>query len=161
MLLKSNLHALFILSKFEGTSVDWEVSLQLSSTGPSNILPPGWYFMQMEDAVTLRNLTSLYGNVPINNLNEWSLDKLGWYKTSKRRRLYRQMEKKYSPSAEDNDQVVAHTFSQVKRALNVEVQNCAGNAHSYEVKFELNFHNQCLFLEFYIYIPLVCTYQYI
>ena len=114
--------------------------------------------MQMEDAVTLRNLTSLYGNVPINNLNEWSLDKLGWYKTSKRRRLYRQMEKKYSPSAEDNDQVVAHTFSQVKRALNVEVQNCAGNAHSYEVKLEVNFHNQCLF---FIYIPLVCTYQYI
>ena len=119
---------------FVGTSVDWEVSLQLSSTGPSNILPPDWYFMEIEDDISLRNTTSLYGNVPINNLNEWSLDKLGWYKTSKRTRaMYRQMAKKHS-SREGNDQVVAHTFSQIKRALNVEVQNCAGNAHSYEVK---------------------------
>ena len=119
--------------------MDWEVSLQLSSTGPSNILPPNWYFMQIGDEIT-SNSTYLYGNVPINNLNEWSLDKLGWYKTSRRRRkMSRRMQKIVDSNFHQtkNDQVVAHTFSQIKRALNVKVKNCAGNAHSYTVRFKM------------------------
>ena len=119
--------------------MDWEVSLQLSSTGPSNILPPNWYFMQIGDEIT-SNSTYLYGNVPINNLNEWSLDKLGWYKTSRRRRnMSRRMQKIVDSNFHQtkDDQVVAHTFSQIKRALNVKVKNCAGNAHSYTVKFKM------------------------
>ena len=114
--------------------------MQLSSTGPSNILPPSWYFMQVQDHVMAWNTTSsLYGNIPINHLNEWNLDKLGWYKTSKRKKsiMSRQMQKPGKNSFYENnkdDQVTAHTFSQIKRALNVQVQNCAGNAHSYAVK---------------------------
>ena len=78
---------------------------------------------------------SLYGNLPINNLNEWDLDKLGWYKTSKKRGMAHQ-HRKYTNSLfadANNDQIVAHTFSQIKRALNVKVTNCARNAHSYAV----------------------------
>ena len=129
--------------------MDWEVSLQLSSTGPSNILPPNWYFMQIGDEIT-SNSTYLYGNVPINNLNEWSLDKLGWYKTSRRRRnMSRRMQKIVDSNFHQtkDDQVVAHTFSQIKSAINVKVKNCAGNAHSYTVKilvvitlYHLDFH---------------------
>ena len=79
----------------------------------------------------------LYGNLPINNLNEWDLDKLGWYKTSKKRGM--NMAHQHSKvtnsffAGANNDQVVAHTFSQIKRALNVKVTNCARNAHSYAV----------------------------
>ena len=95
--------------------------------------------MQVQDHVTAWNTTSsLYGNIPINHLNEWNLDKLGWYKTSKRKRsiMSRQMRKSAHSFYENNkdDQVTAHTFSQIKRVLNVQVQNCAGNAHSYTVK---------------------------
>ena len=80
---------------------------------------------------------SLYGNLPINNLNEWDLDKLGWYKTSKKRgMMMAHQHRKFTNSlftGANNDQVVAHTFSQIKRALNVKVTNCARNAHSYAV----------------------------
>ena len=128
---------LISIKKLSGISVDWEVSLQLSSTGPSNTMPSGLYFMLNEDGVSSANTTSLYGNVPINSLNEWSLDKLGWYKTSKRRRyMSGRKGKGPNPYRGESDQVVAHTFSQVKRALNVEVQNCARNAHSYEVRYK-------------------------
>ena len=96
--------------------------------------------MLNEDDISAKNATSLYGNLPINNLNEWSLDKLGWYKTSKRRRyMNRRKGKGPNPYRGESDQVVAHTFSQIKQALNVEVQNCAGNAHSYEVKYRYNY----------------------
>ena len=129
--------------------MDWEVSLQLSSTGPSNILPQKWYFMEIGDNAST-NATYLYGNVPINNLNEWSLDKLGWYKTSRQRSLSRQVRKMVDSSFHQtrDDQVVAHTFSQIKRSLNVNVRNCAGNAHSYMVKI-------LLFLNLSYYISLV------
>ena len=33
------------ISFLPGTSVDWEISLQLSSAGPTNKVPPGWYFI--------------------------------------------------------------------------------------------------------------------
>ena len=130
--MKSNMmyHFTHVIS---GTSVDWEVSLQLSSTGPSNILPPGWYFMPHRPDITTRN-TSLFGNVPINNLNEWSLDKLGWYKTpQKGKARYHGRTRKDKKFNGDGNQVAAHTFSQVKQALNVDVHNCAENAHLYEV----------------------------
>ena len=122
--------------------MDWEVSLQLSSTGPSNILPPNWYFMQI-GADGSSNSTYLYGNVPINNLNEWSLDKLGWYKTSRRRIMSRQMQKIVDSNFHQttDNQVIAHTFSQIKRSLNVKVRNCAGNAHSYTVSFGICLKN--------------------
>ena len=131
----------FFILTFLGTAVDWEVSLQLSSTGPSNILPPSWYFMPLNDDghMLIHNQTQpyLYGNLPINNLNEWDLDKLGWYKTSKRRGMnMADQHRKFTNSlfaGASNDQVVAHTFSQIKRALNVKVTNCARNAHSYAV----------------------------
>ena len=42
-----------------GTSVDWEVSLQVGSAGPSHAIPPGWYVEDPRDGLLL-------GNLPIN-----------------------------------------------------------------------------------------------
>ena len=53
-----------------GTSVDWEVSLQVGSAGPSHLLPPGWYIEDPRDSILL-------GNLPINALDEWDVAKLG------------------------------------------------------------------------------------
>ena len=43
-----------------------------------------------------------------------------------------------------DNQVIAHTFSQIKRSLNVKVRNCAGNAHSYTVSFGICLKNTML-----------------
>ena len=55
---------------FIGTSVDWEVSLQVGSSGPSHVLPSGWYIEDPKDGILL-------GNLPVNALNEWDVAKLG------------------------------------------------------------------------------------
>ncbi len=58
--------------------MDWEVSLQLSSPGPTSAVPPGWYLVpEMSHA--------LYGNVPVNGLDEWDISKLGWFKSRRNR----------------------------------------------------------------------------
>ena len=50
--------------------MDWEVSLQVGSAGPSHLLPPGWYIEDPRDSILL-------GNLPINALDEWDVAKLG------------------------------------------------------------------------------------
>jgi hypothetical protein len=60
---------------FAGTTIDWEVSLQLSSAGPTSSLPPGWYFAPEFSH-------GLMGNVAVNALDEWDVRKLGWYKSA-------------------------------------------------------------------------------
>ncbi|CAB4064408.1 unnamed protein product [Lepeophtheirus salmonis] len=53
-----------------GSSVDWEVSLQMSGAGPSNSVPPGWYMVPEMSH-------DLFGSIPINRLDEWNIYKLG------------------------------------------------------------------------------------
>lgn len=60
----------------------------------------------------------LMGNVPINDLNEWDLHKLGWFKSKKTRNHI-------SPQ------------SQVKRAFAANVKNCKENSYTSEV-FNVN-----------------------
>ncbi|TRY75096.1 hypothetical protein TCAL_00601 [Tigriopus californicus] len=62
-----------------GVSVDWAVGLMVSSPGPKASVPPGWYF----SAEGLQQ--DLFGNVPVNGLNEWNVQKLGWFKSQHRR----------------------------------------------------------------------------
>ena len=50
--------------------MDWEVSLQLGSAGPTHKLPSGWYIEDPRDSILL-------GNLPINGLDEWDVAKLG------------------------------------------------------------------------------------
>ena len=49
----------YIKLNISGTSVDWEVSLQVGSAGPSHAIPPGWYVEDPRDGLLL-------GNLPIN-----------------------------------------------------------------------------------------------
>ena len=60
----------YLLLFSTGTSVDWEVSLQVGSAGPTHLLPPGWYIEDPRDSILL-------GHLPINGLDEWDVAKLG------------------------------------------------------------------------------------
>ena len=110
-----------------GTSVDWEVSLQLSSVGPTNTMPPGWYFTPAGQDGWKH--PGLFGNVQVNGLNEWNVDKLGWYKSTRR-------SSSFSPNSRlfSNGHVSLQTFQQIKRSLNVHSDNCAQNDNRFHVK---------------------------
>ena len=54
--------------------MDWEVSLQVGSAGPTHSMPGGWYIEDPADSFLL-------GNLPINGLDEWDVSKLGWFKS--------------------------------------------------------------------------------
>ena len=95
---------------YPGTSVDWEVSLQVGSAGPSHAIPPGWY---IEDPVT----GILLGNVPVNSLDEWDVSKLGWFKSR-------------SPTENHID---AAGQQIIRQAFKVDVNNCAENSFKYQV----------------------------
>jgi len=68
----------------------------------------GWYF-----APELSH--SLFGNVPVNALDEWDVNKLGWFKSRRAR-----------------DHI--DTGAQIRRAFTVNVENCRKNSYSAEVK---------------------------
>ena len=106
-----------------GTSVDWEVSLQVTSSGPSHALPPGWYVVDPGTGsdVTGTGSSGLLGNVPVNGLDEWDVNKLGWFK-------FRQT----SGSAHDG---VDHmeTGHQIRQAFSATVENCQENRHTFKV----------------------------
>ena len=92
-----------------GTTIDWEVSLQLSSAGPSSSVPPGWYM-----APDLSH--DLFGNVPINGLNEWNVQKLGWFKSRRSR-----------------DHIQTSGQNLVRNAFQAKVRNCRDNLYDTEV----------------------------
>ena len=86
-------HMIFTL----GTSVDWEVSLQVGSGGPTHALPSGWFIGTLEwdfffkidpwfflllnfkffSSIEDPQDSILLGNLPINALDEWDVAKLG------------------------------------------------------------------------------------
>ena len=45
-------------------------------------------FIVLKNAFCSNVGNNLYGNVEVNGLNEWSIEKLGWYKSSKSRHKY-------------------------------------------------------------------------
>ena len=108
--------------------MDWEVSLQLSSAGPSNRMPPGWYFTQAGDEIwhTTSASASLYGNVGINGLDEWSVDKLGWYKSPK--------SSFQGDSSFYNGQVSLRTMQQIADAFQVNTDSCVNNINAFQVR---------------------------
>ena len=93
-----------------GTSVDWEVSLQVGSAGPTHAMPAGWYVEDPRDSVLLSNL-------PINGLDEWDVSKLGWFKSR-------------SPLENHMD---ATGEQIIRSAFKVNVENCALNSYKYQV----------------------------
>ena len=119
------MHKFFIS---EGTSVDWEVSLQLSSAGPSNRMPPGWYFTRAGSEIWHSTMAaSLYGNVGINGLDEWSVDKLGWYKSPK-------SFKYHGDPGFHNGQVSLRTMQQIRDAFQINTASCVNNVNTFQVR---------------------------
>ena len=117
----SNSPNLLPLSQFypiTGTTVDWEVSLQLSSAGPTSAVPPGWYFAPAGSH-------ALQGNTPINRLNEWDVTKLGWFKSRRHR-----------------DHI--DTGHQIRAAFSHHVRSCAANQVDAQVSSA--YHKALLFV---------------
>ena len=82
--------------------------------GPTVSLPPGWYFSRENSHDDLRF------NVPINGLDEWDIEKLGWFK---------------APSSGGREPVLdVSAAEQIKRALNVQVVDCKRNLYTTEVR---------------------------
>ena len=90
--------------------MDWEVSLQVGSAGPTHSMPGGWY---IEDPVD----SFLLGNLPINGLDEWDVSKLGWFKSR-------------SPTENHMDSTGQQI---IRQAFKVQVENCALNSYKYQV----------------------------
>jgi len=59
-----------------GTTIDWDVSLQVSSPGPSTLVPPGWYVVPD----TPGQQHSLLAGLDVNPLEGWDPAKVGWVK---------------------------------------------------------------------------------
>eukprot|EP00093_Oithona_nana_P014457 14457.XXX_467503_458791_1 [CDS] Oithona nana genome sequencing. len=102
-----------------GTSVDWEVSLQVGSAGPTHSMPGGWYIEDPADSFLL-------GNLPINGLDEWDVSKLGWFKSR-------------SPTENHMDSTGQQI---IRQAFKVQVENCALNSYKYQFFRGFMDHNQ-------------------
>ena len=63
-----------------GAVIDWYISLQISSPGPTTLVPPGWYVVPDHPSHRHSLLTGLH----VNGLDEWDINKLGWFKAGKR-----------------------------------------------------------------------------
>ena len=90
--------------------MDWEVSLQVGSAGPSSAIPPGWYVEDPRDGLLL-------GNLPINALNEWDVTKLGWFKSR----------------SQSENHIDAAGQQIIRQSFKVEVEDCGTNSFKYQV----------------------------
>jgi hypothetical protein len=67
-----------------GTTIDWDVSLLVSSPGPTSLVPPGWYVVPDtppdDTSAARRHQHVLLAGEEVNGLDGWDLDRLGWFK---------------------------------------------------------------------------------
>ena len=63
--------------RFPGSTIDWDVTLQVSSPGPSTLVPAGWYVVPQSQR------HSLLAGLEVNELDSWDVRKLGWLKAHK------------------------------------------------------------------------------
>ena len=68
-----------------GTTIDWDVSLLVSSPGPTSLVPPGWYVVPDNTAADGSGSAKSHQHVllageEVNGLDGWDLDRLGWFK---------------------------------------------------------------------------------
>ena len=57
-----------------GSVIDWDVTLQVSSPGPTALAPSGWYVVKPGQK------HSLVAGLEVNGLNGWDVTRLGWMK---------------------------------------------------------------------------------
>ena len=55
------------------------MSLQVSSPGPTSLVPPGWYVVPD----TPSHHHTLLAGQEVNPLDGWDVDKLGWFKVER------------------------------------------------------------------------------
>ena len=92
-----------------GTTIDWDVSLQVSSSGPSTLVPPGWYVASDTETMT----HTLLAGLQINDLDGWDVTKLGWMKAG----------------GPNKDDVVTSSLEQLSQSFTPQVDNCARGHH--------------------------------
>ena len=92
-----------------GTTIDWDVSLQVSSSGPSTLVPPGWYVSLEPDSPSHSH--TLLAGMEINDLDGWDITKLGWMKAGRR------------------DEVVTASLDLLSQNFSPVVENCAQGSH--------------------------------
>ena len=85
------------------------IHVQVSSPGPSTLVPPGWYVAL--DTDTLSASHTLLAGLDINPLDGWDVTKLGWMKAS------------------GKDEVVTSSLEQLAASFSPQVENCARGQH--------------------------------
>ena len=81
----------------------------MSSSGPSTLVPPGWYVTP--DTQTSSLTHTLLAGLQVNDLDGWDVTKLGWMKAGGR------------------DDVVTSSLEQLASAFTPHVENCARGHH--------------------------------
>ena len=84
------------------------MSLQVSSPGPTSLVPPGWYVVPESST---HHHTLLAGE-EVNPLDGWDVDKLGWFKTGL------------------SGEGVAEELDQLMLKFSPQVENCATGEYS-------------------------------
>ena len=92
-----------------GTTIDWDVSLQVSSAGPSTLVPPGWYVSVEQDVSSHSH--NLLAGLEINDLDGWDITKLGWMKAGRK------------------EEVVTAGLEQLSQSFSPVVENCGQGSH--------------------------------
>jgi len=62
-----------------GSTIDWDVTLQVSSPGPTTLVPSGWYVVPDHPS----HKHTLLPGLDVNGLDGWDIHKLGWLKAGK------------------------------------------------------------------------------
>ena len=70
---------ILIVNIYLGAAIDWYISLQVSSPGPTTLVPSGWYVVP--DHPSHRH--TLLAGLDVNGLDGWDIHKLGWLKAGK------------------------------------------------------------------------------
>lgn len=82
-----------------GTAIDWHISLQVSTPGPTTLVPAGWYVATTEPS----HRHDLLAGLPVNTLSGWDVSKLGWLKAGRRgysSSSLEQLRQKFIPTVE-------------------------------------------------------------
>ena len=83
-----------------GAAIDWYISLQLSTPGPTTLVPPSWYVVPDHAGHRHRLLTGLH----VNGLDGWDINKLGWLKAGKKGKFItsslEQLRQRFLPTVE-------------------------------------------------------------
>ena len=103
----------------------------MGSSGPSHVLPSGWYIEDPKDGILL-------GNLPVNALNEWDVAKLGkhvrYTVALKRKSIIRNFYLGWFKSRSPTEDHIDATGQQIiRQAFKVEVEDCGSNQFKYQV----------------------------